>query len=173
MKSNRDYTGLERTPASMAWLIKVRAARKGRLDKLLALQETLPHQIAQVQQELLAIDAVIPLHVVEVDPTVIVGRQPRQKALASYGQMTKSILRCLKRADGKAVHMLEIAYFFAREAGVDLNQVSHQHLTRCIGLRLTALCNMGLIKRHHPLKTSGVGSWSLAGDQMPDPAGRF
>lgn len=168
MKKNRDYTGLERTPSSMAWLIRVRQVRKGQLDKFLALQARLPEQIALAQQELAAIDAVIPFHEVKVDPDAIAGRQPRRKAMAPYGQLTRQIIRCLKAASGRPVLTPEIAYYVAREAGVDLNQMRPSDLMTRVRDRLRAMCRLGIVHRHHPRETEDVGTWSLAIDQAED-----
>ena len=62
MPSNRDYTGLIRTPSSMAWLIGQRAGVKGQLDRLRRLEGTLPERIKTAEAELASLDAVIPLH---------------------------------------------------------------------------------------------------------------
>jgi len=86
MSKNRDYTGLERTPSSMAWLIRAKASQKGKLERLLLLQEGLPAQIIEVQQAIAAIDAVIPMHVVQVDPEAITGIRPHRKALCTGGK---------------------------------------------------------------------------------------
>lgn len=152
----------------MAWLIRVRQIHKGRLDKFMALQAKLPEQIAQAEQELAAIDAVIPFHEIQVDPNSIEGRRPRRKSLASHGQLTKLIVRCLKAANGKPVRTPEIAYFFAREAGVDPNQMKSRDLVLRVRNRLRAMCKLGIVRRHHPLKTEDMGSWSLVVDQSDD-----
>lgn len=149
----------------MAWLIRIRQFHKGQLDKFLALQAKLPAQIARVQQDLAAIDAVIPFHEVKVDPGAIAGRQPRRKALAPHGQLTKQIVRCLKAADGKPIFTPEIAYFFARQAGLDLKKVNSSDLMTRVRDRLRAMCRLGIVHRHHPCETDDLGSWSLALDQ--------
>lgn len=164
MKKNRDYTGLERTPSSMAWLIRTRQMHKGRLDKLLKLQRELPDQIARAERELAAIDAVIPFHDVKIDPSAIVGRRPRKKSIAPRGQMTKQIIRCLKAANGKPVRTPEIAHFFAREAGLDLHKLKRGELILRVRTRLKALCALNMVRRHHPQDTGKMGCWSLVLD---------
>ncbi|MEY3253665.1 MAG: hypothetical protein RL227_2638, partial [Pseudomonadota bacterium] len=59
--------GLERTPSSMAWLISKRARIKGQLDRMKRMQLALPNQIAELEGDLKALDAVIPLHEVKGD----------------------------------------------------------------------------------------------------------
>ncbi len=81
---NRYYTGLIRTPSSMAWLIAQRARVKGQLDRLRRQQDTLPERIKSAEAELASLDAVIPLHEVKVDPNLIKGRQPQQPKAAPH-----------------------------------------------------------------------------------------
>jgi hypothetical protein len=73
MPKNRDYTGFLRTPSSMAWLIRERATARGVLDRLQKLEKNLPEQIKAAQAKIDALDSVIPLHDVPVDPTAIKG----------------------------------------------------------------------------------------------------
>lgn len=82
MPRNRDYTGLVRTPSSMAWLIRKRSLLKGQIDRLSKMQTDIPDKIKTLQNELDALDAVIPLHEVPVDPTVIKGRSVRAASTA-------------------------------------------------------------------------------------------
>jgi hypothetical protein len=104
MPSNRDYTGLERTPSSMAWLIGKRARIKGQLDRLRRIQSTLPDQIAELESALKALDAVIPLHEVKVDPQVIKGCAPKGPAIAASGELTRFLLRVLREAKGEPLY---------------------------------------------------------------------
>ena len=78
MAKNRDYTGLIQTPSSMVWLIGQRARVKGQLDRLRRLQLTRPDRIKAAEAEMAALDIVIPLHEVKVDPQIIRGRRPKR-----------------------------------------------------------------------------------------------
>ena len=55
MPKNRDYTGLLRTPPSLAWLIREKARVRGRLERLEKALSALPAEIAQVQAEIAAL----------------------------------------------------------------------------------------------------------------------
>lgn len=92
MPKNRDYTGLVRTPSSIAWLIKKRPVIKGQIDRLSKMQADIPDKIKALQEELDALDAVIPLHKVPVDPKAIKGRKPKGPALARRGELTRFLL---------------------------------------------------------------------------------
>ena len=161
---NRDYTGLIRTPSSMAWLIAQRARIKGQLDRLRRQQSTLPERIKTAEAELASLDAVIPLHEVKIDPNVIVGRQPQRPKAAPHGALTKFLLKRLRQAAGKPVYTTEIALQFAREHEVDLGLLTQADLMDRVGKRLGVLTAMGMVRRHHPTATTGLGSWSLVMD---------
>jgi hypothetical protein len=88
MPTSRDYTGLVRTPSSMAWLIRNRSLIKGRIDRLSKMRAEIPDKIKEPQQELDVLDAVIPLQEEPVDPKVIKGRRPKRQALAKHGELT-------------------------------------------------------------------------------------
>lgn len=158
---NRDYTGLERTPSSMAWLIGQRARVKGQLDRLRRLEGTLPERIEKFVAELAALDAVIPRHEVKVDPQVIKGQQSYRPRAAPHGVMTKSILKQLRLAAGKPVYTAEITLKFARDNPGSLSILTHAELTDRVRKRLATLTKEGTVRRHHPARTREQGLWSL------------
>ncbi len=166
MPSNRDYTGLIRTPSSMAWLIAQRARVKGQLDRLRRQQGTLPERIRTAEAELASLDAVIPLHEVKVDPSVIKGRQPQRPKAAPHGALTKFLLKRLREAAGKPIYTTEIALQFAREHQIDLGLLTQADLMDRVGKRLGALATMGIVLRHHDIATTCLGSWSLVMDDQ-------
>jgi hypothetical protein len=161
---NRDYTGLIRTPSSMAWLIGQRARVKGQLDRLRRLEGALPEKIKTAEAELASLDAVIPLHEVKIDPSVIVGRQPHRPRAAPHGSLTKFLLRRLREAAGKPIYTSELALQFAREHEVDLSRLTQADLMDRVKKRLGVLAAMGTVRRHHATATTDLGSWSLVMD---------
>jgi hypothetical protein len=165
MPKNRDYTGLVRTPSSMAWLIGHRARIKGQLDRLRRLEATLPEKIKSVQAELAAIDAVIPLHEVKVDPKLIKGIRPQGPRTGESGQLTRSILAQLRVQAGKPLYTSEIALHFVRQHNINVEQLGgHSELMDRVGKRLGELVAKGWVRRHHAKTTTGPGSWSLVLD---------
>jgi hypothetical protein len=97
MPKNRDYTGLAVTPSSMAWLIRQRSVLKGRIDRQRKLLDDIPRLLVELQRQLDAIDAVLPLHEVKVDPLQIVGRRPKSAPLLPFGVLSKGILKYLRQ----------------------------------------------------------------------------
>lgn len=162
MSKNRDYTGLVRTPSSMAWLIKKRSCVKGNLERLCKTQAELPGKIKALQEELDALDAVIPLHEVQVDPRVIKGRRPQRPAMAPHGELTRFLLNRLREADGQWLYTSELAAEFVRVQGIDLSKLRMADITDRVSKRLRMLQHAGDVRRHHDSSTQELGRWSLA-----------
>jgi hypothetical protein len=161
MPKNRDYTGLVRTPSSMAWLIRKRSLDKGQIDKLAKAQAEIPDEIQPLQEELEARDAVIPLHEVPVDPTVILGTKPKGQALSQYGNLTRFLLERLREAEGKWLYTSELAAEFASLNGVDLQVIKLPEVTNRVAKRLGVLERQGDVRRDHDRATQELGRWSL------------
>lgn len=161
MPKNRDYTGLVRTPSSMAWLIGQRTRVKGMIEKLQRLLEEMPIQLEQRKAELSAIDAIIPLHEVLVDPEAIAGTRPRSKNSMPMGNMKRHILNYLRSAK-TPLYTDDIALHVAKLENIDLEAFPRKKFTRLISYRLKALVAQGVVQRHHPEQTSNIGRWSLA-----------
>lgn len=163
MPKFRDYTGLERTPQSMAWLIRERAKLKGLIERRQRQLDELPREILELQTKLNALDLIIPLHEVKVDPQVIKGTRPREKSLAPFGVMTSVIYRVLKEAKGEPRSSSEIALEFMREIGMPVTRANRVHATERVRRRLKAMSHAGSVERHHDLyvRDNSEGLWSL------------
>ena len=162
MPKNRDYTGLVRTPSSMAWLIRKRSVIKGQIDRLSKMQADIPDKIKALQEELDALDAVIPLHEVPVDPKVIKGRKPKGPALAQHGELTRFLLNRLREAGGQWLYTSELAAEFVRLHDVDLDKIKMPDVMDRVAKRLGVLEREGDVRRHHERETQNLGRWSLA-----------
>lgn len=168
-KKNRDYTRLVRTPSSMAWLIKQRARLQGKIDILQKKFDSIPSEIAELQEVLRSLDRTFPLHEVQVEPSEIEGRRPKRAALAPHGALTKHILTQLREASGP-LYTAEIGLSFARAFSIDLSKVSQAELADAVLKRLQVLVKRGVVQRHHEKETTRQGSWSLVLDEVEDPA---
>lgn len=166
MPKFRQYTNLERTPPSMAWLIRERAKLKGMIERRQKQMEDLPREIVELQSKLDALDAVIPLHEVKVDPKIIKGTRAKRKALGPHGLMTRVIYEVLKKAAGAPVFTSEIALEFMRRAGIPMSRAAKIDATTRLQYRLKKLCRDGDVIRHHDPKIgeNTEGSWSLPKD---------
>ncbi len=150
----------------MAWLIRQRAVAKGKLNKLTNARSKLDDKIADLEKALTALDAVILLHEVPIDPLAIKGIQNREKRLYDYGVMTKGILECLKKANGVPINSAEIAVYVANFAGVPISATDHA--VACISRRLNGMVHAGTVVRFHGLVTKDFGMWSLAAHLLAD-----
>lgn len=165
MGKNRDYTGLAITPSSMVWLICQRGRLKGVIEKLQKVLNEAPAQLARYQNELNAIDAVIPLHEVKVDPSAIVGKRPKRKNSLPRGAMKRHILNYLRSANAP-LYTDDIALHVAKLENIDLEAFPRVRFTRLISYRLKDMARQGLVTRHHLQITSKLGRWTIR-----DPAG--
>jgi hypothetical protein len=163
MPKNRDYTGLLRTPPSMAWLIRERAKLKGMIERRQKQLEDLPREIVAIQARLDALDAVIPLHEVKVDPQVIKGTKPKKKSLLPYGVLTRVIYRVLREAGGQPCFSSQIALEVMKEAGIPINHANKVLVTSRVGHRLGNMARQGRVVRHHGTAAGlyNEGAWSL------------
>lgn len=164
MATNRDYTGLVRTPSSMAWLIRERARIKGRIEHLQKLADEIPLELAELSHRLQSLDAVFPLHEVEVDPSVIKGVKKYAKKILPHGSITSGIYECLRENLGNGpLYTSEISLFIARTNNLDIGSVGKIYLIRRVSRRLQTLAAQGEIVRHHATLSGSndEGRWSL------------
>lgn len=133
------------------------------MDKLQVILNNAPGQIARYQAELDALDAVILLHEVLVDPDAIVGRRPRRKNSMPRGNMMRHILNYLRSAD-RPLYTDDIALHVAKLENIDLETFPRTKFMKLISYRLKGLASKGSVQRHHPEQTSKMGRWSLRSD---------
>lgn len=166
MGINRKYTGLERTPPSMAWLIRERAMLKGRIDALEKRLQEIPRELVELRGQLAALDAVIPRHEVRVEPSKIVGIHKTSPPILPYGVMTKAVLKCL-RESGRPLSTSTIMAHLCVVTGFELTNANRAMVMERLRYRLKTLVNRGVLRRHHSMKTgeNAEGRWSLAVDE--------
>lgn len=100
MKTNRDYTGLERTPTSLAWLIKERASVRGLLEKRKKQLTSLPLEICDLLDRMTSLDSVIRPHEVKLEPSAIEGRRTHEARVYPNCRLKPAVLRFLNEAGG-------------------------------------------------------------------------
>lgn len=120
----------------------------------------LPEKIHLLEAELSALDAVIPLHEVKVDPTVIVGKRPCRARAAPHGELKKLLIRSLKATNGQPLTTIELVMQFVRLNKIDLAKVNQTWIMDSAGRRLREMAKKGLVRRCHPTETNRHGSWS-------------
>jgi len=164
---------MPRLPSSLKWLIDRRARIAGEIDKverLAAKCQRLLDEMRSLQDLLAAVDQTLGLHDVAVEVSLIPPiRSQEVRINLPHGELTRSILLCLRLSDGMPESTHEIAAFIvARHTNLDCGASSAATLRRSVGYRLKNLCHDGLVVRHHALGGNQEGIWSLASSWTND-----
>lgn len=180
------------TPSSLKWLIDKRARLLGEINKLttslperliraredveqaelklaqakelLAYEETVRNQIIPtLQKDLNAIDTVMKLHAIKINPEIIQPIYPQNsKRVLPYGRITKCVFDCLKRAEDNPLSTLDIAMFVASRNGLEMSGEKFQKFREVVRHRLKNMCNEGKIERANPMGGSIKVKWILS-----------
>lgn len=159
-----EYTGLLRTPSSMAWLLNQRASILGRIEHKTEQKSKLQADISSLRQQLTAIDRVIRQHEVQVDPEAVHGRRSKRKSLVGYGQMGRFVLEQFREANGQTLSTTELAIRFLKSIGEDVTMLKLRDARRRISWRLSDMAQAGTLERRHKPDERGVykeGIWAL------------
>lgn len=125
--------------------------------------EQIPDKLCALEKEIMALDAVIPLHEVVVDPTKIAGCRPRASNLLPWGDMSRHILNYL-RSENRPLNTLDIVMHVAKVGNVDFKACDRVRLTQLVRHRLAKRAASGILVSHHPSRTNEMGCWSLGED---------
>jgi len=180
------------TPSSLKWLIDKRARLLGEINKLsaslpkrltkarqdveraeirlaqakelLAYEEAVRSQIIPaLQKDLNALDAVMKLHVINIDPEIIQPiRSQTSRRILPYGKVTKCIFDCLKHAEDSPLSTLDIAMFIASHNGLMVSGKKFQEFREVVRHRLKNMCSDGKIERAHKIDGSMQVRWALS-----------
>lgn len=158
-----------KTPPSLKWLVD----RRGRLlhkAKQLEKQAKQKRQRAadhdtekdQVQRDIAAIDRVLSLHEIRIDP-VTLGQKGTQTSgrLFPWNHLTRNILACLRSAKGEWCSTTHIMAFVAARASLEVTDDVYAQLRLSIRNRMQNLYRTGRVIRRHAAQTSYEGYWAL------------
>lgn len=156
-----------RIPPSLAWLIDKRARLDAELLKTrasISKAQSLIVELSALEESLAAVDKTLSLHDIKVDIENIAPiRSHYVRVKVPHGELTKSILLCLRLREGGAVRQSEIVSFVeARFSDLGAPAEKRSVLSRSIHYRLKGLFREGLLVRHHPPRTTDEGLWSIA-----------
>lgn len=160
----REYTGLVRTPSSMAWLIKKRASLQGRIEHKLETREKLKSEIRELRKQLKAIDEVIRQHEVTVDPEAVRGRRPRRDSLVPHGQLGRFLLEKLREAAGNPRSTTDLAIAFMKSTNLEVTMFALRDARNRVRARLKGLVQDGIVVPLHGRDDRGVyteGYWTM------------
>lgn len=186
--------GMIRTPPSLNWLIGKRARLLGEIEKLkksrpdriasaekeladaqirleqakarLAYEQDVGNKIIEaLRKDLNAIDCVLGLHEIKINPEIIQPiRSQNAKRLLPYGKLTRSIFDSLKQAGGGPLSTDEIVKFIIYSNGLYITAERVPEFREGVRQRLKTLCKKGTVERLHPVKCRVEGSWTLPQD---------
>lgn len=156
----------QRIPSSLKWLIDKRARIDAEIKKTrasLKTAEALIKELSGLEEDLAAIDRSLGLHEIKIEVENIPPvRSHYVRIKLPHGELTRSILLCLRLQEGTPVSMSAIAAFIeARHADLTAEKESRAALHRTIHYRLKNLYRSGVLQRHHPAETNSEGLWSL------------
>lgn len=156
-----------RIPSSLHWLIDKRARLDAEIQKTersLAKAKHLIDELSELKANLEAIDRTLSLHHIQVDVNLIKPvRSHYVRINLPYGELTRSILMCLRlyAGEGPVSTSQIVSFIAARHADLDAQQETRAQLSASVQKRINNLVRQGVIKRHHSPKTNTYGLWSL------------
>ena len=156
-----------RIPPSLKWLINKRARLLGDIAKaekeLIALPALKEKQLTVLRQDLTVIDNTIRLHDIPIDPDLIQPINGHDKGrFLKHGNLTRSILACLKHFHPKPVTTTEIAIIIGEKLGIDCLNAEFPTLRTSVRYRLKNMCKNGSVARVHVAATRQKGTWNLS-----------
>ncbi len=153
------FTGLERTPPALAHCMRQKQRKLGELDRLKADAQALKERISVVEAQINALDVVIGLHPVKIDPRKIPPVRRKQKSILPHGQSVKLILSVLRYAR-EPLTTREIALSIAQAQELETTPDLINRLRISCVKNLNYLHDRGAVERHHAKRTNGDGFWS-------------
>lgn len=153
-------------PSSLKWLIDKRARLDAEIKKTrasLTRAQQLMSELAELEAELAAIDRTTRLHEIRVNVDDIPPvRSHYVRINLPRGELTRSVLLCLRLRDGEITSMREIvAFVVARHGDLVSERVSKTRLNRSVHDCVKRLYRRGLLQRHHAPDSNSEGLWSL------------
>ncbi|WP_169795436.1 hypothetical protein [Dechloromonas denitrificans] len=130
--------------------------------------QSLVKELDQLKDMLHAVDQTLGLHDIEIDPNEISPiRSHDVRITLPHGELTRSILLCLRLNKGSAVSTSVIAEFIAaRHADLAAEPESIEKLRQSIRYRLKGLKRSGLVSPKHNSRPNSDGWWEISEIQL-------
>lgn len=118
--------------------------------------------LESLRQDLSAIDQALAQHAVKIVPETIKPiRSQSAIRYFGYGEMTRQIYACLKKAYPEPRTAMEVTEFILAETGLEISESELHDLRFRVRQRLSHLTWQFRIARLHEAKTSEEGRWTL------------
>jgi hypothetical protein len=159
------YTGVERTPSSLAWLVAKRMHLAGEIKRLRKLLAEGPAEIDRLAAKLAALDETIRMHEIPVDPDSLPPRQRRVKKLKlPHGALVTVIWTVLRESGNQPLPTNRFVQAVIFEHQIPVDKEIMRALRRMVINALNDLVRKGRLVPLHPKATNQEGSWILSSD---------
>lgn len=156
------FTNVPVTPPELAFPIRQRQWRSGEIARLRKLIKTSEEELRLLQREVDALDVVIGMHKIKIDPRTLPSVTKQAPRLLPYGALKRGIMNALRSAGGKEMTTVEIALKVAEENSLDTTPERRKKLRIACVKELNYLLRRGDVVRLHAKQTNGDGFWRLA-----------
>lgn len=159
-----------RTPSSLKWLVDKRARLvreiSRREDEARSVARAMEKSCDALRRDLAAIDRVLSLHEIAIDPNSIppINSQRFGRGLP-HNHLTKSIMKCLRLANGAWRSTSDVAIFVASTVDIDCGSLKFAEVRLSTRYRLKNLHAAGRVARRHEGRRNMENYWSLP---LPD-----
>jgi hypothetical protein len=159
------YTGVERTPSSLAWMVAKRMHLAGEIERLEKLVLDGPEQIAKLRTKLAALDETIRMHEVPVDPESLPPRHRRvKKVKLPHGALVTVIYTVLRENGNEPLPTNRFVQAVITEHAIPVDKEIMRCLRRMAISALNDLVRKGRLVPLHPKTTNSEGTWMLSSD---------
>jgi hypothetical protein len=173
-KGMNRFSGVPLTPAALAFPMRERQWRAGELSRLTDRIREWEKQIElgkariqELREQLKALDMVIGLHPIKIDPTTLPPVRKNAPRILPYGQLSRAIVEELQRQQRKPVTTVEIALAVAQKHELETTRKRLNELRVAVVKQLNHLLKKGLVERLHSRRTNADGWWIIAAkDQL-------
>ena len=164
MATNRDYTGLVRTPASMGWLIRQRARIQGDIERKQRRIKRHRQEVSVLKQQLRAVDVVVRAHEVEVNPQAVKAIKPQRPRVGPHGELGRFLISKLKAANGANVPATELAIGYSKHLNMEVTMINLKDMRSRVRWRLKDMAAEGRVVARHVADANGriiEGYWAF------------
>ena len=157
------YTGVERTPAALTWLLGKRQAIHGEIVQLKKLVAEAPAKIAKLQAKLDSVDETIGMHELQVDLEQLPPRQKKAVVRVGlpYGAIAKTIWATLRENGNQPLKTSRFTQALIVTYEIPVDKETMQALHRMVIAALNDKVKKGHLQRLHSGVGPGEGVWAL------------
>ncbi|MFO1322963.1 MAG: hypothetical protein U1F15_02765 [Burkholderiales bacterium] len=157
------FTGVERTPAALRWMLNQRMYLHGEIVKLEKLVADAPARLATLRAKLSAVDETIRLHDLHVDLGQLPPRQRKTaiRVALPYGALAKTIWATLRKNGNQPLKTSRFTQALIVAYEVPVDKETMHALRQMMTSALNGMVRKGHLRRLHSGVGPGEGIWAL------------